>query len=163
MGRYFDDLELEMAFLSPAVMVTREEIRDFAAGFDPNPFHHDLQAAIQAGYRDVIASGFHSLALSFRLFFDLQLWDEAGLASPGLQELRWLRPLYPGDQIQILAKVIDRRLSRSDPNVGIVSMRHETFNQDGDLILSVVALHRLRCHTGKGADDSGRESQHGTD
>lgn len=147
MSLYFDDLEIGRSFVSPAVTIVREEMLDFARRFDRNPFHHDAAMAKHAGYRDIIASGFYSLSMSFNLFFNLQLWDESGLASPGLEQLRWLRPLYPGDQIHIKAQVVDKRLSRSDPQIGVTTFNHETFNQDDKIILSVIALHRLRCRT----------------
>jgi acyl dehydratase len=144
-GLCFDDIRLGQFFVSAAVVVVREEMLDFARRFDRNPFHHDEELARQAGYRDIIASGFYSLSLSFNLFFNLRLWDEAGLASPGLDQLRWLRPVYPGDELHIRAQVVERRLSRSNPEVGLVHFRHDTINQDGETARSVIALHRLRC------------------
>jgi acyl dehydratase len=140
----FDDFSPGQTFESPPVTVTRQEIIDFARAFDPNPFHHDEQAARAAGYPGIIASGFHTLSLSFRLFFDLNLWSTAILRSPGLGGVKFLQPLFPGQAIRIRAEVLETIPSQSKPDRGLLRFRHDTIRDGGDVILTAECLHRLR-------------------
>jgi acyl dehydratase len=141
---YFDDFSPGQTFQSPSMTVTREQIVDFAREFDPNPFHHDEAAARAAGYPSIIASGFHTLSLSFRLFFDLNLWSTAILPSPGLAEVKFLRPLFPDQAIRIRAEVLETIPSRSRPDQGLLRFRHDTMADTGEVILTAECLHRLR-------------------
>jgi acyl dehydratase len=141
---YFDDIHPGDRFESPAVTVTEGQILDFAQLYDPQPFHLDRAAAARTEFGGLIASGFHTLALSFSLFFRLRVIEEANMGSPGMEEVRWLKPLRPGDSIHIVAEVVEVRPSQSKPDRGIIRMRHDTFNQDGALIMTVNCLHRLR-------------------
>jgi len=141
---WFDDLSPGQTFESPSVIVTREEIIDFAQKFDPNPFHHNQEAARAAGYSDIMASGFHTLSLSFRLFFDLNLWRTAILPSPGLDGIKFIRPLSPGQAIWIRAEVLEAIPSRSKPDQGLLRFRHDTLSDAGEVILTAECLHRLR-------------------
>jgi acyl dehydratase len=143
---YFDDFSLGQTFESPFMTVTREQIVDFAKAFDPNPFHHDEEAAQEAGYPCIIASGFHILSLSFRLFFDLNLWSTAILPSPGLAGVKFVRPLFPGQTIRIRAEVLEAIPSRSKPEQGLLRFRHDTLVDTGEVILTAECLHRLRRH-----------------
>jgi acyl dehydratase len=140
----FDDFSPGQTFESRPVTVTRKQIIEFAQKFDPNLFHHDKRAAQAAGYPDIIASGFHTLSLSFRLFFDLNLWSTAVLPSPGLDGVEFLRPLLPGQMIWIRAEVLETIPSRSKPDRGLLRLRHDTLAEDGEVILTAKCLHRLR-------------------
>jgi len=140
----FDDFSPGQMFESPPVIVTREQIIDFAKAFDPNPFHQDEAAAQAAGYPGIIASGFHTLSLSFRLFFDLKLWSTAILPSPGLGGIKFIRPLFPGQAIRIRAEVLETIPSRSKPDRGLLRFRHDTMLDSGEVILTAECLHRLR-------------------
>ena len=133
-----------MGFQSASVSVTEAEIIDFARKFDPQYYHVDPEAAVSSHFGGLISSGFHTLSLSFRLFFDLNLWPEAIVASPGMADLKWLHPMRPGDTIRIVAEVTEVRPSRSKPDRGLVIMQHTTFNQHDETILSVECLHMLR-------------------
>lgn len=141
---YFDDLHVGQRFTTPGVTVSETQILDFARIYDPQPFHIDAEAARQAEFGGLIASGFHTLSLSFALFFRLGAFSAANLGSPGMEEIRWLRPLRPGDTIHAEAEVTALKASQSKPDRGIVTMRHDTFNQAGALILTVNCLHRLK-------------------
>lgn len=140
----FDDFSPGQTFESRSVIVTREQIIAFAEQFDPNPFHHDEDAARVAGYPGIIASGFHTLSLSFRLFFDLKLWSSAILPSPGLSGIRFIQPLCPGQAIRIRAEVLEAIPSRSKPDRGLLRFRHDTMVETGEMILTAECLHRLR-------------------
>lgn len=142
---YFGDLREGQIFETAPHMVSRSEILSFAQSFDPNPFHLEDQAARSVGLPGLIASGFHILSLSFRLFFELHLWDEAIMPSPGLDKVRWLKPVLPGQTIRVRATVIETTLSKSKPDRGIVRLLHETLDTaSNDTILSAEAMHRLR-------------------
>ena len=141
---YFDDFTPGQTFVSPATTVTREQIIAFATEFDPNPFHHDEEVARQAGYPGIIASGFHTLSISFRLFFDLGLWSTAILPSPGLSSIKFVRPLFPNQQIRIRAEVLECIPSRSRPDQGLLRFQHDTLGDSDELILTAECLHRLR-------------------
>ncbi|HLT78961.1 MAG TPA: MaoC family dehydratase [Ferrovibrio sp.] len=141
---YFDDLYPGQRFVTPAVTISETQILDFARVYDPQPFHIDAVAATQTEFGGLIASGFQTLSLSFSLFFRLGIFSAANLGSPGMEEIRWLKPLRPGDTIHAEAEVIALKASQSKPDRGIVTMRHDSFNQDGALILTANCLHRLK-------------------
>ncbi|HEX6958540.1 MAG TPA: MaoC family dehydratase [Ferrovibrio sp.] len=143
-GIYFDDLHIGQRFVTPGMTISAAQILDFARQYDPQPFHIDAEAAGRTEFGGLIASGFHTLSLSFSLFFRLNVFAAANLGSPGMEEIRWLKPLRPGDTIHAAAEVVALKPSQSKPDRGIVTMRHDTFNQDGALILTVTCLHRLK-------------------
>ena len=124
--------------------VTAEDAIRFAREFDPQPFHVDPQAAARSVFGGLITSGPYTLCLSLRLFFDLNLWETAIIASPGMKEVKWLLPVRPGDRLRASVEVTEVRRSTSKPDRGIVTMLHETRNQGGDLVLSFICLHMLR-------------------
>lgn len=145
MSLYFDDIHIGQRFESGDHKVSRADILDFAGTFDPNPFHFDDEAARAVGYPGIMASGLHTLSLSMKLFFDLHVWDEAVMPSPGMDKVRWLKPLFGGDSIRIRATVIEATMSRSKQDRGIVRLLHETINaSSAETIFSVECLHRLR-------------------
>jgi acyl dehydratase len=146
MSLFFDDVRVGQEFRSGSHLVSRSDILDFAKAFDPNPFHSNDEAAKTVGYPGIMASGLHTLSLSFRLFFDLHLWDDAVMPSPGIDKVRWLKPLYGGQEIQIKATVIEVTASRSKPDRGIVRLLHETMETSSqEIIFTAEGLHRLRC------------------
>lgn len=145
MGLYFEDICIGQVFESARRTIRRVEIVDFAAAYDPNVFHLDAAAARAIGLNDVIASGFHALSLSFHLFFELHPWDEAVLPSPGIDKVRFLKPLYPGDSIFIRATVLEIVPSATRADRGMIRMAHETLDvASHEPILTAEAMHRLR-------------------
>jgi acyl dehydratase len=143
-GFYFDDLELGQTFRTAEVEVTGADIVDFARRFDPQYFHLDQAAAAHSVFGGLVASGLHTLCLSFRLFFDLRLWEQAILGSPGMREVVWLKPLRPGDRIRAIVEVIELKRSQTKPDRGVVTMRHDTFNQAGEIVFTAICLHMLQ-------------------
>jgi acyl dehydratase len=145
-GRFFDDIQVGQVFETESHTISRSEIISFAQSFDPNPFHFDEAAAKHVGLPSVIASGLHTLSLSFRLFFELHIWDEAIMPSPGIDKIRWLKPLLPDQTIRVRATVVDTKLWK--PAYGVVRMLHETIETaSNDTILTVEAMHRLKRQT----------------
>lgn len=117
--------------------VTEAEILAFARDFDPQPFHIDAEAAAQSIFGGIIASGWHTCALTMRLMVDGFLSRAASLGSPGVEQIRWLRPVRPGDTISARLVVLDVRPSQSRPDRGAVRMRTEVTNQAGDLVMTM--------------------------
>lgn len=141
---HFEDFPVGRRFETESLTVSEADILDFARRFDPQYFHADPDAAKAGPFGGIIASGFHTLSASFSLFFRLHLVEHANLGSPGMEEVRWLRPLRPGDTIHMVAEVTEQRPSQSRPDRGLVWMRHDTFNQRGELIMTANCLHLLR-------------------
>lgn len=115
--------------------VTREEIIAFAAEYDPQPMHLDEEAAKHSMLRGLAGSGWHLCALMMRMLNDGFLHDSTSLGGPGIDELNWLAPLRPGDDITLHLHVVDSRVSRNRPQLGIVTFRAEIFNASGQKLL----------------------------
>jgi acyl dehydratase len=143
-GRFFEDFAVGEQFSTGSVTVTPAMITDFAQTYDPQPFHIDAEAARDSIYGGLIASGFHTLALGFRLIWDTGRLEGTSLGSPGLDELRWLKPVRPGDTLHVEYEVTEVRPSRSKPDRGIVRFTYRYINQAGDAVLSMSAMQLLR-------------------
>ena len=144
MNLYLDDFEVGQRFETASRTVTEAEIIGFAKQFDPQYYHVDPVAAQRSAFGGLIASGFHTLSLSMRLFFDLDIWPESMIASPGIENVKFLKPLRPGDTIRGTAEVVDVRASSSKPDRGIVTMEHPCWNQNDEMILTLRCLHLIR-------------------
>ncbi len=134
--RYFDDFETGERFASRGVTVTESQILDFALAFDPQPFHLDRVAAEASPYGGLIASGFHTLALGFRMFYQENVINACSLGSPGMAEVRWLAPVRPGDTLFSEAEVKDKRPSRSKADRGSVDFAFAVKNQRGEVVMT---------------------------
>ncbi len=122
--------------------VTREEIVAFGRAFDPQPFHVDEAAAAGSPYGGLIASGWHTAALCMRLVVDdlIGPGPSASLGSPGVDELRWTKPVRPGDTLQVRVEVLAATPSRSKPDRGVVQLRYAVRNQHGEEVLTMLAM-----------------------
>jgi acyl dehydratase len=120
--------------------VKRDEIVRFAAQFDPQPFHMDEAAAAHSLYGGLIASGWHTAALMMRMYSDHYLSHLATLVSPGVDELRWLLPVRPGDELSLRVTVLEARPSRTKPDRGIVRSAVEVLNQRGEVAMTATAI-----------------------
>jgi acyl dehydratase len=135
---YLDDLQPGQTFALGRRSVTREEIVDFASAWDPQPFHLDEDAARASIYGQLIASGWHTACIFMRLFADGLLNRTAALGSPGLDELRWLKPVCAGDGLDGRAEILEVRPSRSRPDRGVARIRCVVTNQHGDEVLTMI-------------------------
>ncbi len=140
-GQYFDDFNVGDCFETEARLVTEAEIIRFAKDFDPQFFHIDPVAAQASRFEGLIASGMHTLSLSMGQFFRHGILDRKNLGSPGMDELRWLKPLRPGHSIRQIFQITDMVPSRTKTDRGVITMRHDTFNQDEELIMQFRCLH----------------------
>ena len=132
MALYLEDLSVGQRFESRPHCIDAEQIKKFAAEFDPQPIHLDETAAAGSLFGGLAASGWHTAALTMRLLVEsVPLAD--GLVGAEL-ELAWPKPTRPGDTLQVFSEIVDIRPSRSKPNMAIVTMRNETRDQDGDVL-----------------------------
>jgi acyl dehydratase len=145
---YFEDFKPGDRFVTPGVTVTESMIIDFALAYDPQPFHLDTTAASASLFGGLIASGFQTLALGFRVFLQLGLFSACGMGSPGLDELRWLRPVRPGDTLHSEVEVVEARPSRSKPDRGILVMAFNIRNQRNEDVLTVRTMQLTRRRPG---------------
>lgn len=141
---YFEDFKVGDELTSPGITLTEAQIIDFAMTFDPQPFHVDVTAASQSTFGGLIASGFHTAALSFRLFWQTGALTDGSIGSPGLDELRWLKPVRPGDTLRVKVKVLETRRSTSKPDRGVVRMAYTTLNQHGEAVMTLIGNQLLR-------------------
>jgi acyl dehydratase len=137
---YFEDFPPGDVRESPARTVTRDEIVAFAREFDPQPFHTDEAAAKATIYGGLIASGWHTVAIYMRLMWDSYLKETSSLGSPGVDEVRWLKPVRPGDTLRARFTVLEAVPSRSKPDRGIVRSLSEVFNQHGEVVMTLRGL-----------------------
>jgi acyl dehydratase len=149
MAMYLEDFQPGAEEETPAREVSREEIVAFAREFDPQPFHVDEEAARRSIYGGLIASGWHTAAICMRLVVDHALHSGRGeegaggtgsLGSPGVDELRWLRPVRPGDRLRVRIEVLEVVPSRSKPDRGLVKLRYTMRNQEGQDVMTMIAL-----------------------
>ena len=136
--RYFDDLKTGDRFRSEPYEVTEKQIIEFAREFDPQSFHLDPAAAKQTRFKGLIASGWHTAAISMRLFVQTIKAAE-GAIGLGVDELRWPAPVRPGDVLRVETEIVDLRASRSKPDCGIVRIRNVTTNQRGEIVQTMFA------------------------
>lgn len=142
--RFLDDLIVGDRFISGGLTLTEAEIIDFAFRYDPQPFHLDAVAAAESPYGGLIASGFQSLALCFRLFIQSGVLAGSSMGSPGIDELRWLAPVRPGDTLHSELEVLEVRPSSSKPDRGIARLQYKALNQRGEAVLSFIVAHLLK-------------------
>jgi acyl dehydratase len=143
--RYFEDYEPGSVHEFGSIAVTEDEVLSFGRRFDPQVFHTDPEAAARTEYGGLIASGWHTAGLMMRLYSDHYLSKVSTLASPGVDEVRWLLPVRPGDTLSLRVTVVEARRSRSKPDRGIVSSGVEVLNQRGDVVMTVTALNFFLC------------------
>lgn len=141
--RYLEDYREGRVYRFGEESVDAEEIVEFARRYDPQGIHTDPEAAADGPFGGLIASGWQTAALMMRLFADNYLTAVASLASPGIDELRWVRPLRPGDRLTLICETTGVRPSRSKPDRGVLTTDVTLINQDGDPVLTATALNMV--------------------
>ena len=138
--QYFEDIAVGATHRFGAYAVTREEVVDFARRYDPQPFHLSDEAAAQTHFGRLSASGWHTCAMTMAMLVEnLSKNRQAGLGSPGVDELRWLKPVYPGDTLSVETEVLEKRVSASRPEMGIYKSRITVTNQHGVAVMTMVS------------------------
>jgi acyl dehydratase len=141
--RYFEDFRVGEVFEFGSITVTEAEIIAFARQFDPQTMHTDPVAAARGSTGGLIASGWHTVSLMMRMYADHVL-PEDGLPAPGVDELRWLQPVRPGDTIRMRVTIEEARVSRSKPDRGIIRPFSEMINQRGEVVLTMRPINLVR-------------------
>jgi acyl dehydratase len=130
--KYLEDLAPGQKYGSGRIRVDAERIKRFAAEFDPQPFHLDEEAARRSIFGGLAASGWHTAALTMRLFVESEFRPAGGIIGAGFDEFRWPLPVRPGDELHLEIEVLEVRPSKSRPNQGMVKVRITTLNQNGE-------------------------------
>lgn len=130
--RYLEDFSVGQKFGSARLRVDKESIKAFAAAFDPQPFHLDEAAARTSIFHGLAASGWHTAALTMRLLVEGELRPAGGVIGAGVDELRWSKPVRPGDELRLDCDVLEVRPSKSKPDRGFIKLRTTTLNQEGE-------------------------------
>ena len=146
--RYLEDYEPGAVYEFGSVVVEEEEIIAFARRYDPQVFHTDQAGARKTAFGGLVASGWHTAALAMRMLVDHYISHVACLGSPGADELRWLKPVRPGDRLSLRVTVLKVKRSRSKPDRGVVRSFVEVLNQDGEVVMTRQAVGIMLCRTG---------------
>ena len=146
--RYFEDYTVGVEQEVGSVCLSESEIIEFANKYDPQDFHTDSEKAKMGPFGGLIASGWHTIAVVMRLLVDKYLDNASSLGSPGIDELRWMAPVRPGDVLTVRAKVLNARRSESKPDRGLIHTSVETSNQDGTMVMTMKAVNIVACRQG---------------
>ena len=136
---FLEDFSIGQTFGSGRLRIDAEEIKRFAAEFDPQPFHLDEQVALETIFGGLAASGWHTAALTMRLLVESDFKPAGGVVGAGLEELRWPRPVRPGDELHVETEIVGIRPSKSRPEQGIVKVQVTTRNQEGEALQIYIA------------------------
>ncbi|TVT48695.1 MAG: MaoC family dehydratase [Denitromonas halophila] len=155
--RYFEDYAVGEVAEFGNYLVTEAEIVRFASAYDPQPFHTDPVAATASHFGGLVGSGWMTCAIVMRLFCDHFIPACSAMGSPGIDQLRWLRPVRPGDRLRARATIVDARRSRSKPDRGVITLLQEAINQDGETVVSYTGRAMFLCrHPQTAPTDSAR-------
>lgn len=146
--RFFEDFRPGEVLEFGDYLVTEEEIVEFAKRYDPQPFHIDRKAAEESIYGGLIASGWMTGSIVMRLLVDHFISPLSSMGSPGVDEIRWTRPVRPGDRLKLRVTVVETRRSQSKPDRGIVQVQEEAINQDGETVMSIRGMGLYKCREG---------------
>ena len=145
---YWEDFPVGKVTEFGGITLTQEEIMRFARDFDPQPFHIDEEAARHSMFGGIIASGWHTCGLAMRMMCDAYLLESASLGSPGVENIRWLKPVRPGDTLHVRCVVLEARPMESKPHIGLVRNRWEVLNQHNEEVMQMegYGMFRRRSH-----------------
>lgn len=137
--KYLEDFAVGQVLEFPPHQVSEDEIIAFARDYDPQPFHLDKEAAKQSLFGGLCASGWHTAGMMMRMLVDNMIGKYASMGSPGVDQLRWVKPVFPGDTLHLRGEILDVRPSQSKPDRGVITSRYEMRNQNGDIVLTMQA------------------------
>lgn len=146
--RFFEDFRPGEVLEFGDYLVTEEEIVAFAKRYDPQPFHVDHQAAERSIYGGLIASGWMTGSIVMRMLVEHFIAPASSMGSPGVDEIRWPKPVRPGDRLKLRVTVVETRRSQSKPDRGIVQLQQEAINQDGETVMSIRGMGLYKCREG---------------
>jgi len=137
---YFEDLNIGTKILIGPISVSEKEIIEFAKKFDPQPFHVDIEKAKDSLFGNLCASGWHTCSLYMRMLYDGLLINLASLGSPGMNEIRWIKPLFPDETINGELTIISKTPSKSKPSIGSMVIDSKVFNSKKELIMTMQSI-----------------------
>lgn len=137
--RFFDDFIVGDVFESATFELSEKESMAFAHLYDPQPFHLDHDAARESIFHELVASGWQTAAITMRLIVESRILEATGIIGTGIDDLRWLAPVKPGDVLRVRGEVIDKTPWSGDKRRGTMRVRLHTYNQDGDVVMSQIA------------------------
>lgn len=144
--KYFEDIEIGDSAEYGPLDVTAEDIKRFAAEYDPQPFHLDEEAGKATHFGGLAASGWHTAAMTMKLLIAGDGGEHvASLGSPGFDDLRWRKPVRPGDRLRVTSECIDKKPSESRPDMGVVRFQVHTINQNDEVVMSVITIAMIAC------------------
>jgi acyl dehydratase len=144
---YWEDFKIGERMVLGSKTFSEEEIIRFAKEFDPQPFHVDKEKAEQSFFGGIIASGWHTCGVAMRMMCDAYLNESASIGSPGVDNIRWLKPVRPGDTLRAERVILESRASSSKADIGIVKSRWEMFNQHDELVMSMEGISMFKRRT----------------
>jgi acyl dehydratase len=153
--RYLEDFAAGQTFRSGRLRVEAQQIKRFAADFDPQPFHLDEEAARHSLFRGLAASGWHTAAMTMRLLVESELKPAGGIIGAGFDEFRWPRPVRPGDELHLMIEVLEVRQSKSRPDQGLVKLKTTTLNQNDEPVQISVGNLVVPRRQGEKSQDAG--------
>ena len=150
---YYEDIEVGTRQSFGRYEVIADAVRDFAEKFDPQPFHLSDEAAAKTHSGRISASGWHTCAMTMRMLVEnMSVVEQAGLGSPGIDQLRWVKPVYPGDTLRCETEVIEKRRSASRPEMGVYRSRVRVLNQDDLPVMTFISNGLIRTRDPEGTD-----------
>lgn len=135
--KVYEDFTAEISETFGDYLVTEQEIIEFAKKYDPQPFHTDVDFANKSFHGKLIASGWMTCAIMMRMFCDDFLTDSSSIGSPGVDNLRWIMPVYVGDRLKVRVKILETRKSKSKPGIGIVNYAVNVLNQNDETVMTL--------------------------
>ena len=137
--KYFDDFRVGESFETEPNFVSKDEIINFASKYDPQAFHLDEEAAKSGPFGQLTSSGFMTLGKSFTQIFNTDVFNGSSMGAWGLDELRWTKPVYPGDTLKTKVEVLEKKLSSKNPIKGTVRLKQTVSNQNGDIVMTWIS------------------------
>ena len=145
--RYLDDFTVGEKFTTGGITFTEASIIDFAMSFDPQAFHLDVQTASESIYEGLIASGFHTISVCFRLFIQTGTLAACSMGSPGIDDLKWLAPVRPGDTLRTEVEVVEVKPSSRREDRGVLRLQYSAINQDDKPVSTFIVNHLAKRQT----------------
>ena len=145
--KYFDDFRVGESFETEPNFVSKDEIIDFASKYDPQTFHLDEEAAKNGPFGQLTSSGFMTLGKSFTQIFNTDVFNGSSMGAWGLDELRWTKPVYPGDTLKTKVEVLEKKLSSKNPTKGTVRLKQTVSNQNGDIVMTWISNSMIKVKT----------------
>ena len=147
---YFEDFAVGRKFETDKRRVSEQDIIAFGKDFAPLPYHTDPEAAKATMFGEVVAAGLHTASLSFGLFVEAGVFGVCGMGSPGLDRMRWLKPVRPGDELRVIAEVSEASPARDDKGRNLIRLAFETLNQDNEVVMTMHTIHYVRSRPKEG-------------